>query len=175
MISQTGVPVNVISQSDIIRFYVDCLDSIQNVHSQTIEETGLGLNHLALELVNENILTIEALKKMKDKAVSALGIINDQGVLTGNFSASDLKGAVITEAKTSTEAFGNLLLPLKTFMSRTGMAKPPITCTISTTVCMVLIQLTVSKVHRIWIVDQYSKPIGFITLTDLMPWLLKAD
>jgi len=112
---------------------------------------------------------------MRDKSVSALGIVNEHGVLTGNFSASDLKGAVITEAKSSTEAFRNLLLPLKTFVSRTGMAKPPVTCTPSTTICMVLIMLISCKIHRIWIIDEYSKPIGLITLTDLMPWLLMAN
>lgn len=48
---------------------------------------------------------------------------------------------------------------------------PPLTVTAQTTMETVILKLAATKTHRVWIVDDYDRPKGVISLTDVMKLL----
>jgi len=50
--------------------------------------------------------------------------------------------------------------------------QPPVCCRLQATVEDVILKLSVHRVHRIYVVNDSMKPIGIITLTDIMQFLL---
>lgn len=84
-----GQVVNILSQSDIIRFLIPKMDQYSTLFDQTVQECGLATR--APLAVRDTDLTIKALKLMHSQRVSALAVVDAEGRLVGNFSASDLK------------------------------------------------------------------------------------
>lgn len=61
------------------------------------------------------------------------------------------------------------MLPVLQFLKQGGMSYFPVaSCTMSTTLNFVLLNLMGLRVHRLWVVDENQCPIGVISLTDVM-------
>jgi 5'-AMP-activated protein kinase, regulatory gamma subunit len=84
-----GQIVNILSQSDIVRFLIPKMDNYTELFDQTVQECGLATRPPLT--VRDTDLTIKALKLMHSQRVSALAVVDEEGRLVGNFSASDLK------------------------------------------------------------------------------------
>ena len=66
------------------------------------------------------------------------------------------------------EYFMHLLLPVTQFLKTQHSWKAPVTVTLSSTLETVLLKLCWFRLHRVWIVDEENRPIGVITLTDVL-------
>lgn len=164
--------INVISQSDIIRFLIPKMEDFNDLFDQTVSELGLG-KHAALT-VRDNDPTIKALKLMHSQCISALAVVDEEGRLVGNFSASDLKGAVMTDDDMANDPFSSFLLPVMQFLKQGGMSHfPVVSCTPQTTLQHILLRLMALRVHRLWIVDENQCPIGIVSLTDVMKAIIE--
>lgn len=171
VIGPDGQIVNILSQSDVVRFLLSEVDNFLPVFDKTVAELNLGSSNPIT--IHQDELTIIALKKMHENKISALAVVDDHGLLIGNLSASDLKGAVTTDEDEGADPLGSLLLPVLSFLRQGGMSCFPVaTCTKKNTFNMVLVNVVSSRVHRLWIVDEVGKPIGIISLTDIMKSLI---
>lgn len=171
VIGADGQIVNILSQSDVIRFLLSEVDNFSPIFDKTVAELNLG-RHNPLT-IHQDELTIKALKKMHENKISALAVVDDHGLLIGNLSASDLKGAVTTDDDSGADPLGSLLLPVLSFLRQGGMSCFPVaTCTMKSSLNMILVNIVSSRVHRLWIVDEVGKPIGIVSLTDIMKSLI---
>lgn len=66
------------------------------------------------------------------------------------------------------ENFTHLLLPVKQFLKTQHSWKAPVTVSLNTRLESVLYKLTWFRLHRLWIVDEDNKPVGVISLTDVL-------
>jgi 5'-AMP-activated protein kinase regulatory gamma subunit len=155
--------VNVISQSDIIEFLTTCGVYIGSKILKTIKEI---LTPSGVATVNEKMNIISTLRYMKNIKVSGVAVVDDHHRIIANFSATDLIG--LTE-----DNFHLLSLSIKEFVYKIhGFPKPPVFVLPNDSIETVMLKLVVHKVHRVYIVNPEMKPIGIITLTDIMKFLL---
>jgi CBS domain-containing protein len=117
--------VGILSQSDVVRFLAGKMDEHYSFFGKTVEELNLGT--YSLITVRDTQPTIAALKILYEHKVSAVAVVNKEGILVGNLSASDLKGAtIVTDSDQGADPFGSLFLPVITFLKQGGMVLPAI-------------------------------------------------
>lgn len=163
-VTEEGKLVNVISQMDIIRFLVTRGVYIGSKIGRTLRDNGLL--PLGLASVLDTMSVIDTLKYMKDFKCSGLAVVDKHNRMVANFSATDLLGL-------NEENFYLLQLPVKEFLSRVyGYPKPPVVVSEVSTIEEVLLKISVHHVHRVYIVDESMRPLGVLTLTDIMQFLL---
>jgi len=112
--------------------------------------------------VNER--AIDGFFKMLEHEVSACPVVDEQGRLVTNLSASDLRGL-------ASENLGTISLPVMQFFPTfTGKSSrfAPIVCTVEDTLDSVMLGTVKFKVHQVWIVDQQMRPIGMVTMSDMI-------
>lgn len=112
-----------------------------------------------LWLVDQNTTLAESFHTIKHERVTGVGVINEEGELIGNVSASDIK-VCIASGRSLTDI---LVMKLDQFLQLKGslmvgvdkrLSHPlPITVTPDDTMDQVLDKLTTYKIHRLWIVD----------------------
>mmetsp|Transcript_11120 Transcript_11120/g.16650 ORF Transcript_11120/g.16650 Transcript_11120/m.16650 type:complete len:341 (+) Transcript_11120:65-1087(+) len=102
-------------------------------------------------------------QSFRDWNLAALPIVDKDGKIVGNLSESDLR-EMNTEARLLDLLF---VVPifLKTYY---GEMRKPVTVTGETSFLDALDKLLDENVHRIWIVDNDSKPIGVFSLSDVI-------
>jgi CBS domain-containing protein len=153
---------NIISQSDLITFAASHLEYVPFA-DRTIADLDLVRAPLMIPMQTTFIDSLDALTSNR---ISGLGIIDANGRLVANFSASDLRGL-------TPEAFDYFDDSIMTFLTKrdTVSIRTPITCTPSTKFSEVIKTLATEKIHRIYVEDADHRPIGVITLSDIMPVL----
>lgn len=165
--NEDGVIVNLISQTDVLRFLMSQRDYYDNIFESTVEDLKLG-RHLALTC-HQDQTTLAALQKMQQGNISALAIVNNANELVGNLSASDLKGAVIINDDPGSEPLGCLLLPVLAFLHQNGKKHiTPSSCTHKSTLGTIIEQMLDHGYHRVWVVDSANHVKSIISITDVM-------
>jgi CBS-domain-containing membrane protein len=154
-----------VSQSDIVR------NLSKNLHMGNLKLVGektmteLGYAQRAVVTVKDSESVLHALKKMSKANVSALAIVNDEEALCGNFSASNLRGLyrqTLPEFVSTVNAFLTKHSP----DSLDPVCRKPSDSLIEITNCLVE-----KGYHHLW-VSTDSKPVGIISLTDIMNIIL---
>ncbi len=85
-------------------------------------------------------------------------------MLITNISASDLRGI-------TSNNIAEISLPVMEFFPRfTGQANRPypVVCSPQDTLDHVMLLSVKNKVHQVWIVDEARRPIGVVTLSDMI-------
>lgn len=112
---------------------------------------------------------LDALELLMDKKSSCLGVVDEQGKLIGNLSASDLKGIRFLDD-------GFNLLKSKVWDVLNEFSKKstnPVTVKVSNKFSDIIRMINDKNIHRIWVVDEAGAPITIITLTDVLKFLHK--
>lgn len=160
--------VNILSQSTMIEW----LEKNKSLYdcSKTIGELGLGIHQVySVELSQK---AIEAFTLMAEHQVSAVALLDEDGTLFSNLSSKDLKameGKVLFEMlyKTTLEfAAASRSKEVKAFSTA-------ITCHPEDSLEKVIGKLAATKIHRIYIIDDQRKPIGILTLSDILKAILE--
>jgi len=152
--------INVVSQSDVIGLLGNSLIQFGTFGQKTVEELKLGNREVISMSVNAQ--AIQAFYLMHVNKVSAVAIVDEKGTLVANLSASDIRGL-------TPKLFPALVKPCTNYLiGRYGHVKSPITCRLTSSLQSVIMKLSLYRLHRLWIVDEKEKPIGLITLTDVM-------
>jgi len=155
---------NVITQTDIVHFITTHGIWLGTKLDKNLPQAGLA--PLGVATILEDVNVVAALRYMRDFKLSGVGVVDSKGKLMANFSGSDLMG--LTQDK-----FQCLALSVKDFLIKMhGYAKPPVVCKMSDSVETLLLKMMVHRVHRIYMVDDALLPIGIITMTDIMQFLL---
>ncbi len=192
VIDAGGMVTDIVAQSDVamyIRRNRDILDP--SIIDATVKSLGLGTQG-GRRITSMSVSTpvIDCFYEMERANVQAVAIVDDgTDVLVGNLSESDI-------ATLSTDAFGAYALPVGEFLVHThGITPivPPrddrvyspqstaygvalaqegarlvVSCQDAATVGEVLELMHVRAVHRVWVVDDARRPIGVISLADIL-------
>eukprot|EP00004_Rigifila_ramosa_P018790 TRINITY_DN4714_c0_g1_i2.p4 TRINITY_DN4714_c0_g1~~TRINITY_DN4714_c0_g1_i2.p4 ORF type:complete len:205 (-),score=47.96 TRINITY_DN4714_c0_g1_i2:49-663(-) len=164
LFDKRGAITNIVSQSDVVKYLSGHTDKLGELRTKTVGELT-GTSHPIC--IRQEKPAVEAFELMDKHRVSGVGVIDHEGVLVSAISSSDLRG--ITAADLS-----KLLLPVERFLARTpGNAafhqmQPPITCTADETLATIVKRLAHHKAHRIFVVDHAGKPVGVVSLSDIL-------
>eukprot|EP00658_Telonema_sp_P-2_P078120 TRINITY_DN7239_c0_g1_i13.p1 TRINITY_DN7239_c0_g1~~TRINITY_DN7239_c0_g1_i13.p1 ORF type:complete len:348 (-),score=99.84 TRINITY_DN7239_c0_g1_i13:307-1350(-) len=161
----------IISQSDVVRFVADHPNCFEpGVIDKTLEELEFLAQQTPTEIVsvNQKMSALDAFELMERRGVSGLAVLNDEGQLVGNLSASDLRGMGRHE-------FGDLLMSVEDFTlinkdQVQGYCLPP-----DATLDCLLQTFKEKRVHRLYVVDERNSPMAVITLTDVMRLLTQTS
>lgn len=154
-----GTPtVRVLSQTDVVQYVSKRLGEVAETSEKPLNELGLA-TFTSVKTVDSSKQTLLAYRQMVQDDLLALPVVDSNGSLLGNLSSSDLRGLTIENAK-------SVLSPVSEFLNLG--TRPVISCKATTSLKNVVEQLLNNKVHRVWIVDDESKVVGVVTLTDLI-------
>jgi len=155
VISQKKI-VGHVSQSDVVAFLAKNLKQLESLTNQTIQDLSLSTGPVLSVRKGEPL--IKAFERIVETRFTGLAVIDDQGRLLNNISASDLKG--ITR-----ESFFKVEMPIEKAIDT---KLPPLTCRPQDTLGDVITRLADCRVHRTYVVDGDFHPTNVITLTTIM-------
>jgi len=166
--------ITVITQSQIIEILYKNLDIIGEKRNKPVGQTDKYLEDVFT--IHEEATALDAFKMMVDKNVSGLAVIDKDGKLTANISTKDLK-AMSTDARLFWRLYQtvhNFLLKIRKENNEMGGDRPRtiVTTKAQETLETVIKKLYEHKIHRIYIVDDHKKPVGVISLKDVLAELI---
>ncbi|KAG9322031.1 hypothetical protein KVV02_006049 [Mortierella alpina] len=175
----TGNIAGILSQSSTLDYLMRHLSEfpqLQPVMQQTLQQLGLSTGKVLS--VNGEAQVLEALMMMSmgTHSVSSLAVLDDQGVLLGNISMTDIQH-IMKHLKASW-----LWLTCFQFMSKVRMSRgvetgedqyPVLDVSSKATFGYTLAKLQATKVHRLWVVSEMGLVEGVVSLTDVFKLLTK--
>jgi CBS domain-containing protein len=157
--------VAILSQSDVVAWLSRVPHALDGIGDATVGELHLGHARAGgVVQVMRTIPVAEALQHMTASQVSAVAVVNEEGELVGNLSASDMRG-------TAESALHDLALPVTEFLARTAGQSPTalVTVTAGSAFRTAVARLCQCRVHRVWVVNpETGAPEGVITTTDIL-------
>lgn len=166
VVNAEGKVVNFLTQSAIVDFLAKNVSKLGPVVDKTVGSMLLGCKPVVKVNINNN--AIDAFRLMAEKKVSAVAVVDDDNHLISNVSARDIR-TIASDHKVIT----GLFTPIRNFLNsvyseRILETSPAIGCTVKDTLGAVLLKLSVSKVHRVYVVDNAHTVIGVIALSDVL-------
>jgi CBS domain-containing protein len=167
--NEEGNLVAVISQSNIIEFLGRIFQRDPQSMQQSIMDLKLGRSPVYTALASAPAYL--AFELMDKKQIFGVAVVDDQGVLVGNISASDIKLFL------QSPNFSILYHPLLEFLTairrkelrtRVPVAVVPADATLANVVS----KLAATKMHRLFVCDAGKHPTLVITLTNVLAALL---
>jgi len=156
-----------VSQSDSVRILMERTHEEQRIRPasatllplmmKTLEHLGFAASDVYK--INSREPTANALRLMSEHDVQAIAIVDDNDVLLGTFSASDLRGL---DHKT---IVSSLWLPAQDFLQ---LDASQFTCTLHDSLLKVATKMVLGKIHRLWIVDGSDRVVGVVSLSDVL-------
>jgi len=188
VLDQKGHFSNFISQARLLEVLLPVMSGLPELSRPLIE---LGLWEKAIkdvETIDESEMAYRAFKKMKEKRVSGLAVVNSSGVIVGNISVSDLKLLefdliFFNLLGTSVKEYLRLVSkpellyerpirfqPLREALSLSP--RPVVTCRLSDSLGYIMAILNHYNIHRVYVVDDQEKPIGVVSLHDVLSHIM---
>jgi len=179
LVAEDGQVIGMYSQSDMISLIAQSMYLIGLKKKRTIADLNLARGPMVTVSTTTRVLS--ALKEMFNQGVPAVGIVLESGRLIGNFSASNLKGIKSDEFVSLHMSVIDFLhnqrfkeRPLLTKMTH-AKALHPATIFPQDTLEHAILMMTASRVHRLWVVKDDLKPMGVLTIADLLRVVICAD
>merc|ERR1712087_112980 len=121
--------------------------------------------------VSAKVSALSAFESMSKLDLSGLAVVDDEGALIHNTSATDIKLWL--------NASSLLNMSIEAFLIEIRKAsldeRYPVTmCTAKDSFKRAVEKLKATKYHRLWIVDEEKKPIGVLALTDIFKFVCKS-
>jgi len=171
VVNDEGKLINLITQTRVLGLLSTALDSVEEAQ-KSLQELSLGFRKVLC--VPKNTSAFQGFKFLKDNNITGCGVIDESGKLIGNLSINDLKTLGY-----SMEYFNLLTQPLSKYLQivkekeaqlgSKALAEVSILCATAETSLMQAIKMLVGyKVHRLYIVDKEQKPIGLLSLHDVL-------
>jgi len=185
---ETGQFSNFISQSRIIELLVKLMPDLPNYYNLSITDLLLQKGASHVDTVREDEMALNAFKKMVEKKVSGLGVVNDKGELVGNISISDLK--LLEFDLTFFALLGSSVKDYLRDISRqdllhqkpvrfqalrealASLPKPVVTCKMADRLGIVMSIIKHYKIHRIFVIDEKEHPTVVISLHDILSFIM---
>jgi CBS domain-containing protein len=155
------------TQSDIIRFLASnpyWLNLFPNSHKKLSELNLFNNSHEKVVSVEQNTSAYLAFKKIAESNTSGIAVIDNDGRIVANLSASNIRGI-------SRRNFQLLRRPLFEFLQRDrrrGWWTMPVTLKESDTLEKAILQFGSTKVHQMHVCDIDGKPKYVVNLTDMV-------
>jgi len=173
--------IGLVSQSSILNFIHShpLQPSLQQLYNEPVTKwIKSGTNPLT---INMREFVIKAYEQIWDKQVTGMAVVDDDGKLVGNISASNLKKAQLVPLGLLAK---DLYQPLKTWLHIRGdlndrvlMAdlpkNEPIAVNMDSKFGEIVKILSEKKIHRVYVIDEDKKPLCVITYRDLLARVLE--
>jgi CBS domain-containing protein len=167
--------VGIVTSFDVLRLINDNIGVIG-----TLADAAVGrLFRTGADVVTSTNLSTPAracFRNLAKRNHTGMPVCDDEGKIIGNISSSDIR-VLATNSREECEAL--LDKPVGTFLSFVGRGgadaaaiRAPITVFPTDSLETVIRLLVASKVHRVYIVDSARRPIGIISVTDIIRVLL---
>lgn len=171
--SDTNRCVNIISRSGLCKFLADKVSA--DKLDETLADVGLEYNK-EIVCIRDDAPAFEAFEVMDRQNISGLAVVDDEGKLLGNTSARDVKMAAIDQGKTAMkqDILSYLAAVRQTQFAKGGKDRYPV-CLIhesDATVGRVLHLLAKTGYHRVFVTDEDSKPIGVVSVFDIIRFIV---
>jgi len=160
--------VNLITQSQIVDLTLKNVRLLGKKKSKPIHLCSPMYRHVHSIVATQP--AIEGFKIMIEKCCSGIAVVDEHGKLIGNISVKDLK-AIDTDGKW----FSRLFFPASKYIEELQKDFPhhkrpfhAITVHGSDTIETTLHKLVENKIHRVYIVDEHHKPVGVVSLRDVL-------
>ncbi|KNC77609.1 hypothetical protein SARC_09930 [Sphaeroforma arctica JP610] len=151
-----------LSQSDMVRFLYLNEEHLDQELDKSIKELSVGTTKV--HTVNINDITLHAFREIyTDETCEAMAVVNDDGKLIATLSPSDIRAFDETEV-------ASVLKPVGEFLKENnfGTLRWPVTVTQHSTLAQCMSKAVLGHLHRVWIVDADEKPVGQVTLEDIL-------
>lgn len=160
--SPGGGLVNMLTQSALLDEMTRSNPAFSSVTSKSLKELGWSEKHSTQSVLTVNIHATywEAFNVMSRNLISAVPIVSDKGVMIGNLSVKDLRNMINDPAR-----FPSLSVPMSEFPS---FPLHLLTCREKDTLQDVMEKLSHTKVHRLFLVDDNTRPVGVVSLGDIL-------
>eukprot|EP00184_Porphyridium_aerugineum_P008464 CAMPEP_0184692106 /NCGR_PEP_ID=MMETSP0313-20130426/723_1 /TAXON_ID=2792 /ORGANISM="Porphyridium aerugineum, Strain SAG 1380-2" /LENGTH=296 /DNA_ID=CAMNT_0027149913 /DNA_START=74 /DNA_END=964 /DNA_ORIENTATION=- len=155
-----------ISQHDMIKFLNDKPELVPETLKKSTVQT-LGYCPRSIFIANNTDSALHVLRKLISRDINAAPIVDANGMIIGNFSTSDLKGM-------DDVMLQDLNLNCVEFLKEENArgAGHPIEVKEDAKFGEVMLLLAFSGAHRVWITDASKKPVGVVSMTDLLSSIL---
>jgi len=155
---------NILTQSATVHFLERNIADLGAITKLTLRDLKIGVKNVFS--ITQDDQALKAFQMMAEHKVSAVPVVDATGKLVTVISAKDIRGL---QAKV---IFTNLYKPAKDFAASSRIQSlsnmPEIHCTLDTILLDVIVKLAALKIHRLFVVDEAMKPIGVITLGDVL-------
>eukprot|EP00026_Physarum_polycephalum_P012115 Phypoly_transcript_12389.p1 GENE.Phypoly_transcript_12389~~Phypoly_transcript_12389.p1 ORF type:complete len:318 (+),score=35.65 Phypoly_transcript_12389:106-1059(+) len=161
MLDMRGSLANILSQSDVVKYLYANIQLLGELANKPISNLKM-ISSDKLVTADSEQTAISAFQLLGQNFISAVPIIDKDGVLTGTLSLSDLK------------LLQNDLSPLLFTTVQYKSIKdsiPSVVCTPDTTLGAVIGLLASNNIHRVWVVDSEHKPTSVISVTNVCEFL----
>jgi CBS-domain-containing membrane protein len=166
-----GKLVDIISQSAIVSFINRNSEKLKSVLNQTLGD--LGLAKKTVISVRDTDSAINCFKLITTKNLSGLAVVDKDGRVVGNTSASDMKLFI------QMPSFRILKMPLVEYLNvirRQNLKDvvPVVGVKAGDTLGKVVAKLAATNMHRIFVIDDDRRPIGVVSCRDIIEKCLKV-
>lgn len=165
VLDESGNLVDIISQSALIKFMSAHHEELTPVLLQKLED--LGMARKPVVTVPETERAANVFKLMNVKRLSSVGVVDRAGRIIGNTSASDLKLFI------QKPSLHILRLPIVEFINiiRQQDLKeriPVVSVRTTDTLGKAIGKLAATGIHRVFVVDADQKPVGVVSVSDII-------
>lgn len=167
---------SLLTQSHVVRFLAPHAH-LFSCFSQTVDELQLGIREVFTVPLELNMR--ECLHVIKEKGVSAVGVVDGDGKLVNVVSVSDMRmfvGVDGFKAERLDLTVGEFVA-LRTEKASNERVIPGLICVQpSTTVEELMLKVVATHVHRLFVMDPATgAPIGVVALYDILDLLVKSQ
>ncbi|KAF9362444.1 cell separation during budding [Mortierella sp. NVP85] len=166
-----GTMKGILSQSSTLDYLMRHLSEypqLQPVMQKSLQQLGLASSRVLS--VNGEERVLDALVSMSTNGVSSLAVLDDQGMLLGNISMTDIKH-IMKNLRASWLWITCFQLVCKIRLSQgveSGEDQYPILdVNAKSTFGYTLSKLQATKAHRMWVVNDSGCAVGVVSLTDV--------
>jgi len=163
LIEPEGVVQRMMTQTDIVQWLALNRNAFHKILNRTVIELGFVGPNTEVVSIYADETALEGFRKVTNYKLWSIAVIQrETGKLMGCLSASDLRPINV-------ERLQDVLLPVTTFLqSHHRKSIAPVCCFSHETLDMVINKALSHGLHRVWIVNDFMKPIGCISFTDVI-------
>jgi CBS domain-containing protein len=181
IVDDSGYLSNMITQSRILQFVPSVLENSSKAQI-TLRELGLGFKKIYA--VHEDQLAYKAFRTMINRNLSCLAVVDSDNRLVGNLSVTDFKlagyhsqywnylGYPVKEYLSQLSKKSKVHIRHRIFYNSDDPRQVIVAVKPDDTLMTAVKYLTFFRVHRIYIVDDAHRPLGMISITDILKELL---
>jgi len=129
---------------------------------KSLHELGLGQNQP--KIVKHSVIAADAFRQIGRNCCMGLAVVDDNGCLIGNLSATDLKGVT----RNNCPILNSSVQEFITRDQKRGWWERPISIDLNDSLYHTIHQFVSLGIHRMYVVDDQHRPIGEVSLRDVM-------
>jgi len=162
---------SIVTESTLIRWIGAHLSEISvQLRKKTIRELGIGLKEVISVRLDTNV--IEAFRLMVKHNIHGVAVLDVDGTIFSNISVKDIK--TLEPDAIFTKMYRSTLEVIQMVRSVNLKAVFPSFCvSLDTTLQEAINKLVVLRVHRLYIEDEKRRPVGVLSLGDVLRILMQ--